>query len=72
MKGDEKKYLIELWELNVCPNCGQFIQEGTRVGSGHKADGGFCSLNCYAEFYALELIDRAKNVSELMQRIRNN
>ena len=72
MNSDERKYLIELWELNICPNCGQFIQEGMRVGSGHKADGGFCSLNCYAEFYSLELIDRAKNVSELMQRIRNN
>jgi len=36
------------------------IPEGTRVGSGRKADGGFCSLGCYAGYYSLELIDRAR------------
>jgi hypothetical protein len=72
MNDAESKYLLELWDLNICPNCGQFIQEGTRVGNGHKADGGFCSLNCYTAFYASEIVHRAKNISELMERIRNN
>jgi len=38
----EKNYLLELWDRNICPNCGADIPERTRVGSGNKAEGGFC------------------------------
>jgi len=41
-------YLLELWDQNICPNCGKTIPQGTRVGSGRKSEGGFCSLDCYA------------------------
>jgi len=57
---NEQEYLLELWEQNVCPFCGNFIPEGTRVGSGRKSEGGFCSLRCYADYYALELAERAR------------
>ncbi len=60
MQTNEQEYLLELWEQNVCPFCGNFIPEGTRVGSGRKSEGGFCSLRCYADYYALELAERAR------------
>ena len=72
MSDIDRKYSLELWELNICPNCGQFIPEGTRVGSGQKADGGFCSLDCYTKFYALELVERAQRLMKLIQQARNN
>jgi hypothetical protein len=56
----EPQYLLNLWSLNVCPYCGKGIPEGTRVGSGRKNEGGFCSLTCYADYYALELAERAQ------------
>jgi hypothetical protein len=40
------------------------IPEGTRAGSGRKSDGGFCSLNHYAEHPKLELAERAKKLQE--------
>ncbi len=58
----EAEYLLELWEQNVCPFCGKLIAAGTRVGSGRKSEGGFCSLRCYGDYYALELAERAKKV----------
>jgi hypothetical protein len=56
----ESEYLLELWAQNVCPFCGSPIPEGSRIGSGRKSEGGFCSLRCYAEYYALELSERAR------------
>lgn len=41
---------LELWDRNICPNCGKTIPQGTRVGSGRKREGGFCSLDCYTSF----------------------
>jgi hypothetical protein len=60
----EAEYLLELWEQNLCPFCGKFIPEGTRVGSGRKNEGGFCSLRCYGDYYALELAQRARRALE--------
>jgi len=40
----------------------------TRVGTGRKSDGGFCSLDCYANFYQLELSERARRLSERIKR----
>jgi hypothetical protein len=56
----EDEYLLALWDKNVCPYCGKDIPEGTRVGSGRKAEGGFCSLDCYAHYYEMELSERAR------------
>jgi len=56
----EDEYLLALWEKNVCPYCGKDIPEGTRIGSGRKAEGGFCSLDCYTRYYKLELVERAR------------
>jgi hypothetical protein len=64
----EETYLLELWDQNVCPNCGKMIPEGTRVGSGRKSEGGFCSLDCYANFYQLELSARAQRLAERVRR----
>jgi hypothetical protein len=60
--------LLELWDQNICPNCGKTIPQGTRVGSGRKSEGGFCSLDCYASFYQLELTERARRLVERTKR----
>jgi hypothetical protein len=60
MGESESEYLLKLWEQNICPYCGQTIPEGQRTGSGSKAKGGFCSLDCYTRYYALELAERAR------------
>jgi hypothetical protein len=42
--------LLELWDRSIGPNCFKTIPQGTRVGSGGKREGGFCSLDCYTSF----------------------
>jgi hypothetical protein len=64
----EDEYLLALWDENVCPYCGKEIPEGTRVGSGRKRDGGFCSLDCYARYHELALKDRARRVNAKFQQ----
>ena len=66
------KYLLELWYMNICPQCGIVIPDGRRVGTGQKSDGGFCSLDCYAKFYELELKERAEILRDVLERARNN
>jgi predicted nucleic acid-binding Zn ribbon protein len=72
MARSEQDYLLELWEKKVCPNCGNSIPEGKRVGSGKKSEGGFCSLDCFAGYYKAELMERAKRVAAMAQRHRNS
>lgn len=72
MAQSEEEYLLELWFKNVCPFCGRSIHEGTRVGSGKKKEGGFCSTECYAQYYKAELIERAKRAAALAKRHRNS
>jgi len=68
MAMSENEYLLELWSLNLCPLCGKSIPDGTRVGSGRKSEGGFCSLDCYVKYYALEIVERARRVSEIAKQ----
>lgn len=68
MATSEEEYLLRLWSLGICPNCGKGIPEGTRVGSGKKSEGGFCSLDCYATFYRTELAERAQKLAALVAR----
>jgi hypothetical protein len=68
MDKSEEEYLLELWERNICPNCGGAIAEGKRFGSGQKRKGGFCSLGCYARYYEFEIIQRARRLAELFRR----
>jgi len=68
MAKSEPEYLLELWEQNVCPNCGKEIPPGTRIGSGKKSEGGFCRLDCYADYYRLELTQRAMHIAEISKR----
>ena len=68
MDKSEDEYLLELWERNICPNCGVGIAEGTRVGIGQKRKGGFCSLTCYTSYYETEIIQRARRVAEIFRR----
>src|SRR5258706_2247631 len=63
---EEAEYLLKLWQLNVCPNCGQIITDGRRLGTGRRKDGGFCSLECYTNYYRLEL---QQQLALLRQRI---
>ena len=59
----EEAYLLELWDRKICPNCGNSIPEGKRVGSGQKRKGGFCCLKCYGNYYAAELAERAQRLA---------
>lgn len=68
MARSESDYLLELWAKNVCPFCGKPIKEGTRVGTGRKRDGGFCSLECYTRYYELELRERARKIQNACER----
>ena len=68
MATSEEVYLLELWDQNICPNCGKAIPQGARVGSGRKSEGGFCSLDCYTSFYQLELTERARRLAERTKR----
>ena len=72
MARSEEDYLRELWDKNICPNCGKDIPEGKRVGSGRKSEGGFCSLDCYASYHKTALIDRAKKVATFAERHRKS
>lgn len=65
MSKSEEEYLLELWKKNTCPYCGNALPEGKRVGSGQKRSGGFCSLDCYAKYYAVELAQRAQRLSRI-------
>jgi len=60
----ESDYLLELWDRDICPWCGKHIPEGTRVGSGRKSEGGFCSLSCYVNYHSMELVERARKAGE--------
>lgn len=71
MVDSEQNVLLQLWDMNVCPQCGKDIPEGTRVGSGRRSEGGFCSLSCYADFYGSDLIERAKRAAALAARRQN-
>ena len=72
MAESERNYLLELWDKNICPNSGKKIPEGTRVGSGKKSEGGFCSLGCYGEYYKTELTERHRRTVAAADRHRNS
>jgi hypothetical protein len=57
---DEADFLLRLWDQGRCPFCGRTFPAAERVGSGRRSEGGFCSLSCYAGYYSLELVDRAR------------
>jgi hypothetical protein len=64
MKRDlsERMYLARAWEDGVCPRCGKKVTAKDRVGSGRRADGGFCSLQCYAEYYQAEIRSKYRRI----------
>lgn len=61
----DSHYLGLLWVANTCPCCGVSIPEGTRVGTGRKVDGGFCSMTCYLAYYSLEIAERTQRARKL-------
>jgi hypothetical protein len=71
MARSEEEYLLELASKNVCPHCGKPIPEGKRIGAGANRKGVFCSLDCYANYYALELAERARKLN-LLKRQRGD
>jgi len=64
MARSEKEYLLDLWNRNICPYCQKSIPEGTRVGTGKKANGGFCSLACYTRYYEADIKERLRKLHE--------
>jgi hypothetical protein len=72
MASSESQYLLELWDKHICPTCGKTIPDGKYIGSGKKAEGGFRSLGCYADYHRLEISERAKKIQELVERHRNS
>jgi hypothetical protein len=56
----EAEYLRTMWKRKECPQCHSAIPDRERVGTGQKADGGFCGLNCYTSYYTLELAEKAR------------
>jgi len=68
----EEEYLLELWNKNICPNCGKSTPELGRVGSGRKADGGVCSLECYGEYHKATLVGKHKKRLALVARHQNS
>jgi hypothetical protein len=72
MTSSESLYLLELWNKHIRPTCGKTIPEGKYVGSGKKSEGGFWSLGCYADYYRVEITERANKVQELAERHRSS
>lgn len=72
MGNSETEYLLELWDKNICPFCGQDIAEGTRIGSGKRSEGGFCSMDCFARYHEAELVKRSARLIELIERHRKS
>lgn len=66
-----KKSLGEYWDEGVCPVCGKKIPEGTRVGSGRKADGGFCSLDCYTAYHGTTHVQKHLKTQKERRRGEN-
>jgi hypothetical protein len=48
----EESYLRNCWSQNVCPYCRRGFPPTSRVGGSPKK-GGFCSVKCYGDYYAL-------------------
>lgn len=71
MTSPDEQNLLDLWDKNICPMCGKDIPEGTRVGSGRKSDGGFCSLDCYGEYHKKVLIERHNRIIESQKQNSN-
>jgi hypothetical protein len=63
MAFSEATHLKTLRERNECPSCHNKIPPEKRVGSGQNAGGVFCSLDCYAKYHALELIEKANRIA---------
>jgi hypothetical protein len=72
MTSSESFYPLELWDKHIGPTCGKTIPEGKYIGSRKKSEGGFCTHGCYAEYYRMEITERAKKVQELAERHRNS
>jgi len=72
MEESDQDYLLELWDANICPNCGATIPDGARVGSGKKREGGFCSLSCYGDYHKATLVDRHRKTLAIVERHRNS
>lgn len=62
MDKSEEEYLLELWERNICPQCGGEISGEQKFGTGKKREGGFCSLQCYTLYYQTEILQRQQQI----------
>lgn len=63
MAENEKDYLRNCLEQNICPTCQKELSN--KVGSGKLEEGTFCSLECNAKWHEAAFIkrhrDRLKN-----------
>jgi hypothetical protein len=60
------------WDEGICPKCGQKIAERKGIGTGRKADGTFCSLDCIAAFHGKDFIRRHQERLERISRAQQN
>jgi hypothetical protein len=65
MTPEEDRFLRELAGKNICPNCGEHIQEGKCQRYGN---GAFCSLDCVGLYNASDLVERHKRILAAQQR----
>ena len=56
MAENEKNYLQECLQKNICPTCQKTLYN--KVGSGKLNEGTFCSLDCNAKWHEASLIRR--------------
>jgi hypothetical protein len=49
--------LLDHWDAGSCLQCGVTISKGTQVGTGMKADGAFCTLDCLVIYHGRKFID---------------
>ena len=64
MPVNEESYLLDCWERVICPYCRKSFPETERVGSGQKKKGGFCSLDCYTNYYELDIRERLRRFAD--------
>lgn len=67
MASDETNYLQALRKKRICPYCGNTIKAGQNIGTGDPSKGVFCSLDCFAKFYELELAEKAALLAKRSQ-----
>lgn len=60
------------WDEGICPQCGRKIEEGQGTGTGQRADGIFCSMDCISIFHGEEFVRRHLETLKRVKRAQQN